>query len=144
MKTFCPGVLCENRATTISTMVLRYEEEFVSCSAFWFGTYHVRVTDTELSFGYNPSSSILLKRPNCHFKGKDRSKPLKSGMPIAHTKTVDVDNLSKFILDAMNEVVYKDDKTCVKLVASKLYDSEGMCNGRTEVVVTKFDERMGL
>ena len=34
-------------------MTYRYEEEFLSCPAFWFGFYHVRVTDTELSFGYS-------------------------------------------------------------------------------------------
>ena len=34
----------------MSTM--RYEEEYMSCPAFWLGMYHVRVTDTELNFGY--------------------------------------------------------------------------------------------
>ena len=46
----------------------------------------------------------------------------------------------KFALDGMNELVCQDDKQVVKLVACKLFDSEGDCNGRTVVKVTKFNE----
>ena len=46
----------------------------------------------------------------------------------------------KFALDGMNELVYQDDKQVAKLVACKLFDSEGDCNGRTVVKVTKSNE----
>lgn len=38
----------------------------------------------------------------------------------------------------MNGLVYEDDKQIVKLIVCKLFDSEGGCNGRTVVEVTKF------
>ena len=33
-------------------MTVLYEEEYCACPAFWFGAYHVRVTEDELNFGY--------------------------------------------------------------------------------------------
>lgn len=44
-----------------------------------------------------------MRRPN--FKGNDRSKPLKTNMPVAHIIAPDVDNLVKFVLDRMNKIV---------------------------------------
>ena len=52
-------------------------------------------------------------------------------MPLAHVAVPDLDNVAKFALDGMNELVYQDDKQVAKLVACKLFDSEGGCNGRT-------------
>ena len=81
---------------------------------------------------------FFMRRPNDHFKSKNRSNSLKTNLPFAHTAKPDVDNLIKFMLDAMNKIVYEDDKQVVKLTACKLYDSEGKCEGRTVVEVTKF------
>ena len=83
---------------------------------------------------------FFMRRPNTHFKGKDRPNALRAGMPLAHVVVPDLDNTVKFVLDGMNELVYQDDKQVVKLVACKLFDSEGDCNGRTVVKVTKFNE----
>ena len=83
---------------------------------------------------------FFMRRPNTHFKGKDRQNALRAGMPLAHVVVPDLDNMVKFVLDGMNELVYQDDKQVVKLVACKLFDSEGDCNGRTVVKVTKFNE----
>jgi len=51
------------------------------------------------------------------------------------TKGPDVDNLSKFVLDAMNKIVYHDDGQVVNLVAYKLLDSIEDCLGRTVIQV---------
>lgn len=80
---------------------------------------------------------FYMRRPNTHFKGKDRSKALKTVLPFAHVAHPDIDNLAKFVLDGMNGLVYKDDKQVAKLVVCKLFDSEGECNGRTTVEVIK-------
>ena len=83
---------------------------------------------------------FFMRRPNTHFKGKDRRNALRAGMPLAHVAVPDLDNVVKCVLDGMNELVYQDDKQVAKLVACKLFDSEGDCNGRTVVKVTKFNE----
>ena len=61
------------------------------------------------------------------------------GLPFACITSPDIDNLAKFVLDGMNQLVYEDDKQVVKLVVYKLFDSEHGCNGRMVVEVTKFD-----
>jgi Holliday junction resolvase RusA-like endonuclease len=37
--------------------------------------------------------------------------------------TADIDNLCKFVLDALNGILYNDDRQIVTLKASKLFDS---------------------
>ena len=61
-------------------------------------------------------------------------------MPLAHVAVPDLNNMVKFVLDGMNELVYQDDKQVAELVACKLFDSEDDCNGRTVVKVAKFTE----
>lgn len=95
-------------------------------------------------FGVNQPVAVNIKffmrRPNTHFKCNDRLKPLKTGLPVTHITSPDIENnLTKFVLDGMNKLVYEDDKQAVKLTALKLYDSEGGCDGRTVIAVTKFD-----
>lgn len=53
-------------------------------------------------------------------------------------KRVDVDNLSKFIMDAMNGVVYSDDCQVHILIATKVHDNREACLGRTVVTVRTF------
>lgn len=47
-------------------------------------------------------------------------------------------NLVKFILDGLNKITWPDDAQVVKLVASKMYDNEGGCEGRTVVDINRF------
>ena len=61
---------------------------------------------------------FFMRRPNTHFKGKDRQNALRAGMPLAHVAVPDLDNVAKFALDGMSELVCQDDKQVVKLVAS--------------------------
>lgn len=52
---------------------------------------------------------------------------------IKHTKRPDVDNCAKAILDALNEVAYKDDAQIVESHITKHYAVDG--NERAEVVL---------
>lgn len=81
---------------------------------------------------------FMMKRPLAHFKGDKRSNELKTRAPLAHTCRPDLNNLSKFVLDGLNELVWPDDAQVVKLVVSKMYDNEGVCEGRTVVDVNRF------
>lgn len=81
------------------------------------------------------------KRPKEDFKkdnrGFQRLKTaafLKSAPPIG----ADIDNLAKFVLDALNGIAYADDRQVVKLVATKLRDNDGDCLGRTVVTIEEF------
>lgn len=50
-----------------------------------------------------------------------------------HSKKSDLDNLVKYVLDACNTILYKDDGQIAEIHAKKLYSSEP----RTEFVLTQ-------
>lgn len=66
---------------------------------------------------------FFFRRPKSHFNKKG----LKKDAPKFHTKKPDIDNLIKFVLDALNKVFWKDDSQVVFVCAEKLYnDREGI------------------
>jgi Holliday junction resolvase RusA-like endonuclease len=58
--------------------------------------------------------------PNCH----------------RYPKKKDIDNLVKFLLDAMNKVVYHDDSAITKLIAEKLFVAEHNRDGGAYAEIT--------
>jgi Holliday junction resolvase RusA-like endonuclease len=54
-------------------------------------------------------------------------------MVIYDKKKPDVDNLAKFVLDALTGLLYRDDEQVVKLSAIKLIDTEEPFGGRTVI-----------
>lgn len=50
----------------------------------------------------------------------------------------DIDNLAKFVLDALNKVLYQDDKQIVKLTCYKLRDNHDLCLGSTRFTIEPF------
>jgi hypothetical protein len=81
-----------------------------------------------------------IPRPAIHFiarnRGAGRLKArFQDQMASLPLKRLDADNLAKFVLDALNGLLYADDSQVVKLESIKLHDNIGSCNGRTEVQV---------
>ena len=76
-----------------------------------------------------------MKRAKSHFVGgKPGPDRMKESAPSQTSQTrTDVDNLTKFVLDSMNEILYPDDRQIASLHVTKLLDNEGMCEGSTEV-----------
>lgn len=88
-----------------------------------------------------------LKRPKSHFvnstPGEGRIKDKAPGK--FHTSRSDIDNLAKFVLDSLNGLLYADDRQVVSLKAMKMLDSEGLCDGATEVSISVLqDEKVNL
>ena len=59
-------------------------------------------------------------RPKSHFK---KNGTLLPSAPELHTKKPDIDNLIKFVLDALNGYLYVDDSQIISISASKSYAS---------------------
>ena len=62
---------------------------------------------------------FFFPRPKSHYGTGKNSDVLKASAPTYHTQKPDIDNVCKSTLDAMNDVVYGDDKQVVKLLAEK-------------------------
>ena len=80
---------------------------------------------------------LHMRRPNYHFqKGKQRCySSLKKFARNLFWKPTgsDVDNMAKLVLDAMNKVVYYDDRQVVSLKVTKHYSNHLGCSGYTHV-----------
>jgi Holliday junction resolvase RusA-like endonuclease len=64
------------------------------------------------------------KRPKNHYKTGKKSNELKENAPKYNTNNKDLDNMVKFVLDALNDKLYLDDCLIVEITCKKAY-SEG-------------------
>ena len=84
--------------------------------------------------------TFYMMRPASHFVGGSRTNPIRKTATKANPPLrPDVDNLAKFVLDALEGVVYSDDGQIKTLSATKVRDNYGQCTGRTHVFVTQVD-----
>ena len=83
-----------------------------------------------------------MKRPLKDFVGskRDPDRLRENAQPQTTRIRQDVDNLTKFVLDSMNEVLYDDDSQISSLHVTKLLDNDGLCEGSTEVIVQRMTE----
>lgn len=71
-----------------------------------------------------PISCVLqfyCKRPKTHYKTGKNSHILKDTAPKYNTNNKDLDNMVKFVLDALNDKLYTDDSLIFEITCSKLY-----------------------
>lgn len=80
--------------------------------------------------------NFFFARPKTHFRTGKMSNVLKPNVPLLHTGRKDLDNLVKFVLDAMNKVAYLDDSQISVLRAAKYFTNE---NARVEVTLKRLD-----
>ena len=125
------------------------QETFQSLVKEWIATHTVNADLLPPLFPADTSLAATLvfriKRPLGDFVGNkrsaDRLRPfqhdtLKTALAPLHPPVrVDVDNVAKFVLDSLNELVYEDDRQIVSLECIKMRDSEEDCLGATEVCI---------
>lgn len=85
------------------------------------------------------------KIPNELFQGNNRERPLRPPNSLSQNfgdnKTPDIDNLAKMYLDAMQEIVYQDDKQVAKLICYKLMDVRPPHIGHTTFYVRRLQSK---
>ena len=74
-----------------------------------------------LSTALGLTITFNFERPKSHFNRKGILLP---SSPKLHTKKPDIDNLIKFVLDALNGHLYVDDSQVVSILATKQYAPE--------------------
>ena len=65
--------------------------------------------------------AFYFQRPKSHYGTGRNAHVLKKGVPSMHAQKKDLDNLIKFVLDALNTRAYLDDGQVVELHSQKLY-----------------------
>jgi Holliday junction resolvase RusA-like endonuclease len=75
---------------------------------------------------------FYMARPKGHYKTGKNSDMLKDSAPEHHTGRPDLDNLTKFVQDALNKIYYRDDALICQLIARKVYSERP----RTEITLT--------
>jgi Holliday junction resolvase RusA-like endonuclease len=84
------------------------------------------INDMPLEKMTKPIKCILnfyCKRPKSHYKTGKNSHLLKDTSPKYNTNNKDLDNMVKFILDALNGKLYVDDCQIVEISCRKLYSN---------------------
>ena len=77
---------------------------------------------------------FYFNRPKSHYRTGKFSYLLKDDAPAFKTSKPDIDNLAKFVADALQPNFYKDDSQIIELKAEKYYVSHGE-PARTEVMI---------
>ena len=70
------------------------------------------------------SITFCYKRPRNHYISKKKVLILKEDAPFYKSSKADLDNLVKFVCDALNGIFYKDDSQIVSIYASKVWGAE--------------------
>ena len=65
--------------------------------------------------------NFYCKRPKNHYKTGKFANILKDSSPKYNTNNKDLDNMVKFVLDALNDKLYTDDSLIFEITCSKLY-----------------------
>jgi Holliday junction resolvase RusA-like endonuclease len=65
--------------------------------------------------------NFYCKRPKSHYKTGKNSHLLKDTAPKYNTNNKDLDNMVKFILDALNDKLYVDDCQIIEINCKKMY-----------------------
>jgi Holliday junction resolvase RusA-like endonuclease len=74
---------------------------------------------------------FYMARPRNHYGTGKKSDMLKDSAPEYHSGRPDLDNLTKFVQDALNKIYYRDDALICELVARKIYSE----SPRTEITI---------
>jgi len=72
-------------------------------------------------------------RPKSHYGTGKNSNVLKVNAPIYHTARPDIDNLIKFVLDALNTIYWRDD-SCVSVNESIKVYTDGTPKTEVEII----------
>jgi Holliday junction resolvase RusA-like endonuclease len=68
--------------------------------------------------------NFYCKRPKIHYKTGKNSHILKDTAPKYNINNKDLDNMVKFVLDALNDKLYTDDSLIFEITCSKMYSEK--------------------
>ena len=85
-----------------------------------------KIPEEKMSKPIKCQLNFYCKRPKNHYKTGKKSNELKDTAPKYNTNNKDLDNMVKFVLDALNDKLYTDDCLIVEINCIKSYsDADG-------------------
>lgn len=95
-----------------------------------------RLPENKMSNPIKCELMFYCKRPKTHFRTGKKSTELKENAPKYNTNNKDLDNMVKFVLDALNDKLYVDDCLIINISCSKHYsENEGYIYMKFEEIV---------
>jgi len=88
------------------------KEDFLSLA-------HSNAPEKPIDIQVKLKAMFIFSRPKNHYRSNGMVKS--QFLDVAHTKKPDIDNLVKFIMDALNGVFWKDDSLIYRVDAYKIY-----------------------
>ena len=82
---------------------------------------------------------FYMPRPRTHLRSRNKEPYLREEAPEMPVSKPDVDNLGKFVLDALNGVAYEDDSQVCILTARKWYVEDLSSKGKTVVSMKRLE-----
>jgi len=120
-----------HRSTRVGPYLRNYDPSADEKEDFlWMAHQHAPATP--LTCGIQVVLELYFPRPKSHFNSKGL---LKENAPVYKTSKPDIDNLIKFVLDALNHIYYKDDGQVYATIVHKYYT----LNPRTEVFINPLE-----
>lgn len=103
---------------------------------------HIEGSNQDVLFRGPASIKAVIKffipRPNCQFRGpRSMLNLIDNNKMRSHMNKPDLDNLLKFVLDAMEGIVYANDSHITSINSTKSYDNIGACHGRIVIHLTQ-------
>jgi len=110
--------------------VVTYNDQMTEESRFLF-EFQKRWLNKPLKGPVCVELVFYMKRPKSHYGTGKNGNIKKKSAPVYHTKKPDIDNLKKFVFDALNQSAWEDDSQIYKVFARKAYSKEP----RTEIII---------
>lgn len=98
--------------------------------------YAAEIFKTPLTGALEVKLEFFFVRPQGHFKGNDRSRPLKANAPRWHTKKPDAIKIARSTEDALTGIAWHDDAANVFVSSRKSYADWNGCN----ITITPVEE----
>jgi Holliday junction resolvase RusA-like endonuclease len=104
---------------------------------------HIEERNQDILFQHPVSIKAVIKffipHPNCHFHHGRRSimNLIDNNKMRSHISKPNLDNMLKFVLDAMEGVIYGNDSHITSITSTKSYDNIGACHGHISIKLTE-------
>lgn len=130
-----PKAQKRHRSTSINGFIRNYDPSQSSKKDFLCAVMN-NAPEKPLEYPIHIDLFFYFSRPKSHYGTGKNASNLKPSAPRFHTTKPDIDNLYKFVTDALNKIYYRDDSLISEVYMMKIYSERP----RIEIVISQADE----